>query len=57
MLKDITHIRVSGVLLRLVSEREPENAVDKYSVCVKNEDKVVGRFPLEKNNLLFSESR
>ena len=31
----------------MFSEREPENPVDKYAVCVKKEDKVVGHLPLE----------
>ena len=30
-------------------EREPGNLVDKYAVCVKKENEIVGHLPLEKD--------
>ena len=33
----------------LSCEREPDNAMDKYAVCVKKENKIVGHLPLEKS--------
>ena len=35
-------------------EREPDNPMDKYPVCVKKENKIVGHLPLGQNNILFS---
>ena len=34
----------------LLSEREPDNSKDKYEVCVKKENRIVGHLPLEKSN-------
>ena len=33
----------------LSCEREPDNPMDKYAVCVKKENKIVGHFPLGKS--------
>ena len=43
----------------LSTEREPGNLVDKYAVCVKKENRIVGHLPLGKdgNCVLFFESR
>ena len=32
----------------LLSEREPENPKDKYAVCIKKENRIVGHLPLGK---------
>ena len=32
----------------LSTEREPENSVDKYAVCAKKNNKIVGHLPLGK---------
>ena len=32
----------------LLSEREPDNPNDKYAVCVKKENRIVGHLPLGK---------
>ena len=32
----------------LLCEREPDNPMDKYAVCVKKENKIVGHLPLGK---------
>ena len=45
----------------LSCEREPDNPMDKYAICVKKENKIVGHFPLEnlinlrKQYFIFSE--
>lgn len=31
---------------RLLSQREPDNSEDKYSICVTKENKIVGHLPL-----------
>ena len=36
----------------LSCEREPDNPVDKYGVCVKKENKIVGYLPLGKSGKL-----
>ena len=43
----------------LSTEREPGNLVDKYAICVKKENRIVGHLPLGKdgNCVLFFESR
>ena len=46
----------------LSTEREPENLVDKYAVCVKKDNEIVGHLPLRKagnckNCILLFESR
>ena len=46
----------------LSTEREPRNLVDKYAVCVKKENEIVGHLPLRKDGkiaktVLFFESR
>ena len=46
----------------LLTEREPGNLVDKYVVCVKKENELVGHLPLGKDRkfaktVLFFESR
>ena len=33
----------------LLSEREPDNPKDKYAVCVKKENRIVGHLPLGKS--------
>ena len=33
----------------LLNEREPDSTMDKYAVCVKKENKIVGHLPLEKS--------
>ena len=33
----------------LSREREPDNLIDKYAVCVKKENKIVGHLPLGKS--------
>ena len=33
----------------LSCEREPDNVMDKYTVCVKKENKIVGHLPLGKS--------
>ena len=33
----------------LSCEREPDNPMDKYAVCVKKENKIVGHLPLRKS--------
>ena len=33
----------------LSTEREPGNLVDKYAVCIKNENEIVGHLPLGKD--------
>ena len=33
----------------LLCEREPDNPMDKYAVCVKKENKIVGHLPLGKS--------
>ena len=33
----------------LLREREPDNPIDKYAVCVKKENKIVGHLPLGKS--------
>ena len=33
----------------LLTEREPGNMVDKYAVCVKKENEIVGHLPLGKD--------
>ena len=46
----------------LSTEREPGNLVDKYAVCIKKENEIVGNLPLGKNRkfaktVLLFESR
>ena len=37
----------------LSTEREPENLVDKYTVCVRKEKEIVGHLPLGKDEKLY----
>ena len=47
----------------LETKMEPDNVMDKYAVCVKNNTSIVGHLPLgkngkfEKDDILFPQSR
>ena len=42
-------LRIPVIGESLLSEREPNNPKDKYAVCVKKENKIVGHLPLGKS--------